>query len=1336
MNIIKNLKIRDKLILLLSLLLLPLIYFVFSTIRVELQENELLKQEVIQLEESEKISELLHSFQRERARILAAAAGNRQYILEAVTQRNLTDAAENDLKAFLLSSGRSLPELAALNELKKHRSNLDNKSLNVQEFREYSTMLVFSLLDKIESNATGITNPAIARQLVSFKNLAEAKIQLGRIRSLLMLVLQDNSFTVRDYAAISNQIMSLERALQGYYQFADQQSVSEMQATISSENYRQVTDIIDQIRKDPNIELRTFSPATTFNLFTKGIEDFRKTERNLVKDIKSRVQAESNQKKQNLLILMVITFLLIGLTALLSFYIISIIATSLSALKTAADRIKLGATDVVIDIDSTDEIGSVAESFRGVLEKNILLSNVARAIGEGSYEVEVVPQSDEDILSYSIKSMKENLQTFTTESEERNWVLTGVSELNNQVGGENSLESITTKIVSFVCDYAGAEAGILYLHNNIGKLEPAAAFGVQQPLEQLPHFALGTGKVGQAVSDNKIQVLEAVAEEYLRIKTGLADIAPASIIIIPLYFADTIIGALELSTRKPYNEVQQRFFNSVSDRISVVIYTLKSHVQTQELLYETQNLAEELETQQEELRQVNSELRASEEELRVNQEELQEKNTELEEKAQLLEEQYEALRNKNKAIEDAREAIELKIQQVETVSKYKSDFLSNMSHELRTPLNSILILSRLLADNAENTLSTKQRDHAQIIHKSGNDLLKLINEILDLSKIESGMIRLETDEVKLDSITLEPIFREVATKKNIRYSERHIPASFDTIITDRFRLEQILKNFIGNALKFTSDGGEVELAVYPVTTKPNFASAHLREQTDIIAFSVRDTGIGIPADKQHLVFEAFQQADTSTTRKYGGTGLGLTISRELAAILGGELMLESEPGKGSTFTVYLPRVASNQPAKPNLAQPSMVASQHKADSMQQLISEMKPGNNAEVSILIVEDDKGFNDILADFATAKGFKVYQAYTGKTGLELAHQHKPNAMLLDIQLPDMMGWDVLQEIRKDKVLRATNVHVMSAYDKEVIQGASDNEEYMPKPVTLEMLNKAFLTFSETTEAPLENILIVEDNEVENRAVAELLLAHNLKSTSAFSAEEAEQVLAKHKVDCIILDLNLPGMKGYDWMKKIRSSEGLSDIPIIIYSGKDLSEEEETSLKEFTNTIIIKNEYSYLRLLDEVQLFLHKVNQKLPQGNAFRMKLHVPEEVLQGKKVLVADDDVRNIYSLSSLLELHGMEVVTAGNGEEALRKLETEKGIDMVLMDVMMPEMDGIEATKQIRSKMRFSQLPIIALTAKAMKEDKEKCLAAGASDYITKPVDTDKLLTLMRVWLYEA
>jgi CheY-like chemotaxis protein/signal transduction histidine kinase/HAMP domain-containing protein len=1335
MNFIKNLKIRDKLLLLLFLLLFPLLYFVGSQVRQDLEERAELQEVSIRLTESEKISYLVHEFQKERARIIAAAEGNGKFLLEAKTSRKLTDLAERELRLFLENQNRAFSELALLNQLQQYRYNLDQNQLDVLEFREYSQKLIFSFLTRMEENAQGISNQRIRTELSGLVSLTQAKIHLGRIRSLLMKTIREGSFSYQDFGLLVSYSNSYDQSLNDFSRLAPGQLIEEVQNLAETEIFRATEAHLHSFRSNPQSNLAEYDRHGVFDLFTGAIESYKTVEGKMLSLIHAQVEAEINSRVRALYTTAFALILTLGLTLLLSVYIINLIASSLSNLRKAADRVSLGATDVHINVHSTDEIGDVAASFRGVIQKNIALAKVAQAIGEGQYEVEVVVQSPEDTLSYALQEMKNNLHRLTTANENRNWILTGVSELNDLITGESALNNVGDKAISFLCAYSASEAGILYLHDDAGKLVPAAGYGLQHPKDQLPSFLIGQGQVGQAVSERKVKILDGIPEEYLNIKTGLSEIKPANIILLPLVFSSTVVGVIELCSRQIYNDRSQEFLKTVSERIAIIIHTLQSHLQTQELLSETQSQAEELEAQQEELRQMNAELKASEEELKVSQEELQEKNAELEEKAQLLEEQFEAVGTKNKALEDAREAIELKIQQVETVSQYKSEFLANMSHELRTPLNSILILSRLLADNPEKNLLPKQAEHAQIIHKSGADLLKLINEILDLSKIESGMIKLETEEVQVQDIDLVPAFAEMAKSKKIKFTLTVAPGTYETITTDRFRLEQILKNFLSNAIKFTDKGGKVALSIYPVNQRPAFKTKFLADYPEIIAFSVSDTGIGIPKEKQEIVFEAFHQADSSTTRKYGGTGLGLTISKELASILGGEIILESEPGVGSNFTLYLPRSPYLESSKGQVPIESAPAF-GKAARTGIMLQQQENRNPQEISILIIEDDKAFNDILADFARAKKFNVYQAFTGQEGFTMVKDIKPDAVMLDINLPDMQGWELLKQMRADKELRHINVHMMSAYDREILGNFQDNEEYLAKPVTLEMLNKAFVSISSLTDRSIETILIVEDNEIENKAVAELLQAHKLKSLSAFSAEEAERILAKHKIDCVILDLNLPGMKGYEWMGKVRSTEGLEDLPIIIYSGKDLSWEEEAKLKKFANTIIIKNEYSYLRLLDEVQLFLHKVNQQLPSAGEFKMKLHLPELILKNKKAMIVDDDVRNVYSLASLLELQGMNTVVAYDGQEALDKLQTEKGVDLVLMDIMMPAMDGIEAIKRIRENAQFKRLPIIALTAKAMKEDKEKCIHAGASDYIPKPVDTEKLLTLMRAWLYEA
>ncbi len=922
-----------------------------------------------------------------------------------------------------------------------------------------------------------------------------------------------------------------------------------------------------------------------------------------------------------------------------------------------------------------------------------------------------------------------------------NYLLTGAAKLNELVRTEKNLDSTASKIVTHLCEYTKSQAGAFYIKSDDGKFHLQSGYAVnKEKLE--PVFSIGQGLLGQAAKEMKIYHLDKVPADALKIESGLSAVEAVELIIIPFYYNDETIAVVELLNKNKYQESTNEYLISLGDLVTSTINRIKAENKTAELLAESQTLTEELEAQQEELKQINGELQASEEELKVSQEELQEKNSELEEKAQLLEEQYESLNVKNRQLEEAKQSTELKAQQLETVSKYKSEFLANMSHELRTPLNSILILSKLISDNQDKNLTTKQIEHASIIHNSGNDLLKLINEILDLSKIESRQVNLELRELKLKELTIQNFFTHYAEDKGINFRTELDSDLPETIYTDKFRLEQILKNLLSNAFKFTKKDGLVVFKISPVKDKIKFQSPSLKAADKVIAFSVKDTGIGIPQEKQAIIFEAFQQADSSTTRKYGGTGLGLAISKELAAIVGGEIVLESKEGEGSTFTIYLPQLFNPVTAESEISATTSAGKKVESGfsfiTKQQTESPKTNGSakvDTNVTILIIEDDKGFSKILADFAEARKMKAYQAYTGQEGVDMAKQKKPDAILLDINLPDITGWEALKQIRADKSLSEIQVHVMSAYDKEVIGKQSENEDYLPKPVTLEMLDQAFNRIMSNSKEPISQVLIVEDNAGENKAIAELLLAHGIKSSSAYSGNEAVNQLKNGKPDCIILDLNLPDTQGYDLMEKLKADTTLGNIPIIVYSGKDLSEEEEKKLKKYANTIIIKNQFSYIRLLDEVQLFLHKVNERLPGRGDFKMKLHVPEQIIKGKKVLIVDDDVRNVYSLYSLLENYGMEIVVANDGKEAIEKINTEPGINIVLMDIMMPEMDGIEAIKRIRQNPLHKTVPIIALTAKAMKGDRDKCLEAGASDYISKPVDTEKLLTLLRVWLYE-
>ncbi|MBP6732780.1 MAG: response regulator, partial [Chitinophagales bacterium] len=802
---------------------------------------------------------------------------------------------------------------------------------------------------------------------------------------------------------------------------------------------------------------------------------------------------------------------------------------------------------------------------------------------------------------------------------------------------------------------------------------------------------------------------------------------------------------------REFTDLEMQFLNTIGESLAIVIGAAISRARMKDLLEETQRQAEELESQQEELKQSNEELQEktqllerSEAELKAQQEELQQTNEELEEKANLLEEQKEKLEN-------AKNETETKARELEVTSKYKSEFLANMSHELRTPLNSILILSQLLSENKNKTLTAKEIDFSKNIYNSGVDLLGLINEILDLSKIEAGKMELDIEPVEFEEIKvdLQSMFSEVARNKKIDFNIAFNEAETgQKIKTDKQRLEQILRNLLSNAFKFTGKDGSVKLTAGKAVGRAGFKNKKLNEVKEVIAFAVTDTGIGIAADKQAIVFEAFQQADGSTKRKYGGTGLGLSISRELANALGGEIHLSSVEGEGSTFTLYLPAVYdAGVMIEADKKVEVKLKTTEKTIPVERLIEkfEMKEGEvkddrndikeNDKV-ILILEDDAEFAKYLLSFVKERGYKGIVALQGNTGLSYARHYKPDAILLDMKLPVMDGTQVLKHLKSDPELRHIPVQIISGTEnrKEGLElGAFD---FIRKPITRDDLQNAFARVEEFKNRKLKRLLIVEDDETQNQAIRELIGNGDVKCFSAYSGQQAYDMMLAEHYDCLIVDLGLPDMPGFDLMEKIKAEPKLNKIPVVVYTGRDLTKEENNRLNKLASAVVLKTVDSKERLLDETILFLHRIESKLPKEkqNIIR-RLHKTDEVLRNKKVLVVDDDIRNIYSLTNALEEEGVNCLTAENGKLALDVLAANPDTDIILMDVMMPEMDGYEATREIRANTALDKIPIIALTAKAMKGDREKCLNAGMSDYVSKPVNIEQLLSLMRVWLYK-
>ena len=977
-----------------------------------------------------------------------------------------------------------------------------------------------------------------------------------------------------------------------------------------------------------------------------------------------------------------------------------------------------------------------------------IIRGIADQISQGKYDVRVDDRQSDALGSVagSLNKMAASLEYSFNLLSDKEWLQTGLSNLNDLMIGENAIEDLSEEVIGFVANYTSSSAGALYLLED-ETLNYSAGFAYEPPASRL-RIRLNEGLLGQAVADAKPIIARDIPEDSIQISFITAQAKPKQVIAIPILDGRTRKGAMELATLGTFTEREIEFLTTSAANIGIAINTAQNRRRLQELLEETQAQAEELKSQHTELENLNSELevqaeklQASEEELKVQQEELKQANQELEERSRLLEE-------RNQMISERNVEIQTKADQLAQSTKYKSEFLANMSHELRTPLNSILLLSRLMAENPGKNLTPDQIEYARVIQTSGHGLLTLIDEILDLSKIESGKMKLEYQRVSLKELVqdMQSLFNPMAAEKNIEFRTTISESCPQTIETDKLRLEQIVRNLLSNAIKFTQKG-HVELNFQPEAG-----------DAGILSIQVRDTGIGIPEDKQALIFEAFQQADGSTRRKYGGTGLGLSISRELVKLLGGTISLKSETEKGSEFTIRIPmsaRVAEKEqpakttetPTKANGIEKEIPASSYEqTKSADRYISSTIPQSipddrqsihTNDKSILIVEDDVNFAKSLSDYTRKRGYKAIVSVRGDEAVDLARQYRPLGILLDIQLPVKSGWDVMEELKSDPATRHIPVHIMSSHQvktESLLKGAVD---FINKPFAFEQMQDIFQKIEYVLTHHPKKVLIVEENAKHAKALAYFLETFELNLEISKDVNAAIDSLHDEKVDCVILDMGIPDQKAYDTLEAVKKTPGLENLPIIIFTGKSLSQNEELRIKQYADSIVVKTAHSYKRIIDEVSIFLHLMeeNQVGREATTRFSKLGALKDVLKGKKVLVADDDMRNIFSLSKALEKYEMQVVAAVDGREALQKLNENPDIDIVLMDMMMPEMDGYESTAAIRADRRFRNLPIIAVTAKAMVGDRAKCINAGASDYITKPVDVDQLFSLLRVWLYE-
>jgi CheY-like chemotaxis protein len=1072
-------------------------------------------------------------------------------------------------------------------------------------------------------------------------------------------------------------------------------------------------------------------------------------------------------QKANALVLISIFVGLIGflLIGLIVWYVAKHITTPLTQTTKILKNLSKGFVEdgIIVKVSTNDEIAEMAEALDTLMVSLKGNARFANEIGKGIYDSSFEALGKEDKLGNALLKMRQNLVQLRQENHSNNWMQESILKVSEILQGEKSTNEIATQVLSALAEILDVQLGALFVEDDgIYRMVGSYAYNIRKTNSNV--FKPGQGLVGQAVLEQKPLLFTDSPVDYITIKSGLGESKPNNILVIPLVYQKFVVAVIELGTAKSFTKTKMEFISQVSENIAISINSIKIRTEMKLLLAKTQEQTEELRVQQEELREANEELeqqthalKDSEQELQQQQEELRVTNEELEEKTMSLEEQKSEITDKNLKLENAGKDLERKAKELAVASKYKSEFLANMSHELRTPLNSLLILSQSLSENQTKNLSEDQVESAEIIYQSGTDLLNMINDILDLSKIESGkmIINYETVKVKSVSDIIFQYFKHVTDQKGIGFKigiAKDVPIS---ILTDQQKVQQIIKNFVSNAIKFTKEGG-VEILFHNVDSEVDLSRSNL-EHNNAIGISVSDTGIGIPEDKQLEIFEAFQQVDGSTSRLYGGTGLGLSISRELAKILGGEIQLKSELGVGSSFTVYLPVISNgdknNEKQTVEVQRESQGATQD-APVVVNAQPRLKPAGLKPISekidfipddrdnidtndlvILVIEDDPNFAKILLKQCHEKQFKCIATPIGEDGYDLAKKHCPGAIILDLNLPGMNGGQVLDLLKNDPNTRHIPVHIMSGEDENLNAYKKGAIGYLTKPIKKNELDNAFIKLEGFIKRKMSQLLIVEDDKNLRKSIKVLIGEEDVEITDASTGKQAIELIKNKRFDCIVLDLGLPDMTGFELVKQLERDE-THKPPIIVYTGKDLSREESDELQKYAETVIIKGVKSEERLLDETALFLHRMVDKMPENQqSIIQKLHNAEDIFKDKKILLVDDDMRNVFALSKILSEKGIQVIRADNGKTAIDLLHLNKDVHLILMDIMMPVMDGIEAIKIIRKTKDLKKVPIIALTAKAMKEDRDKCINAGASDYMTKPINVEKLLSLMRVWLYK-
>ncbi|MDU4478989.1 MULTISPECIES: response regulator [Clostridium] len=999
-------------------------------------------------------------------------------------------------------------------------------------------------------------------------------------------------------------------------------------------------------------------------------------------------------------------------------------------------------------------------SIRMIVNPVKVVTNTFREIAEGEVNLEarLMSNSEDEIgkMARYFNIFMTKLKELISENRNQSWLTTGRAELNEEMRGVREINTLSSRIITYICRYLNMQIGKFYVKTDSNTFKVFGSYSYSSSEGSPDEFNIGEGLVGQAALEDKIVLVQDVPADYMKIISGLGEAVPKNILIAPCMYHEEIECIIELGSFNQFTDVQLKFIEQVSENIATSINLTKAQTKMEVLLNKTLVQAEELQVQQEELRQNNEELeeqakilKQSEMNLQTQQEELRVSNEELEEQTKKLEQQKRDISENNKLLRKANHEIEGKAKELEIANKYKSEFLANMSHELRTPLNSIIVLSQLLENKKANEpLTEKQLEYSKTIHSSGKNLLRLIDDILDLSKVESGKIDINFDQVNLAELAenTKSLFTPIILQKNIDFKIEIEDGLPEKIISDEQRLQQIINNLLSNAFKFTETGYVKMNICRP--KEEDIKNYKIEENVNkLISIEIIDTGIGIPADKQTLIFEAFKQVDGTISRKYGGTGLGLSISRELARLLGGNIYLKSEEGKGSKFTLVFLDNDNMEQVKLNKEEYSSIDKNYHDNLEEKIISEndineftkdehYESKKEDEKLLLIIEDDEQFSTLLSELAYKKNYKVLIEKNSEEAIKLAVKYKPYAILLDIGLANNSGVRVVDKLQNLEYTKNIPIHIISwKEDKNSYDKMKNLVWHIKKPYNLEELYNLFDKIETSLSNDSKKLLIVDEDKSQSNMIYNNLNERGFKITTLESGLDAYKLLKDEQFDCMILDLNLKDMNGIDLVNKLKE-ENLVNFPILIYTEGNITQEEEDKLNKYTESIIIKGNNSIDRLLDEVSLFFHSVDSNIDNKNFENIKFSEEKEnLLNNKNILIVDDDMRNVFSLTSAIEEKGMNVVVGRNGSEGIKKLYEKNNIDLILMDVMMPEMDGYTAMKEIRKEKQFDNIPIIAITAKSMKEDRQKCIEAGSNDYLTKPVDINKLISLLKVWLYK-